>query len=87
MSGFHPRSTSFSIRKRIRVLTTLACLLMGCVGIGVLAGGHLVHGGLMLAASVLLLPGTVWGRRHRLHLTQAALASNEPAERRWRRAA
>ncbi|TAK92954.1 MAG: hypothetical protein EPO09_14200 [Aquabacterium sp.] len=86
MPGSMPHTTS--IRKRLRYLTTLACALTALTAVGILASGHVIHGALLMLGAMLLLPGSIFGRRHRQHLSEAALASSTPAPpRRWRKAA
>lgn len=86
MPGSSLRPTS--IRKRIRYLTTIAFALTAITALAILASGHVVHGALLMLGAMLLLPGSIFGRRHRQHLSEAALASSTPAPpRRWRKAA
>lgn len=86
MPGSTPRQSS--IRKRIRYLGTIACALTCLAALIILANGHVIHGALLMLGAGLLLPGTVLGRRHRQHLSEATLASSTPAQpRRWRKAA
>ena len=86
MPGSTLRPTS--IRKRIRYLTTTAFVLTAITALAILANGHVIHGALLMLGAMLLLPGSIFGRRHRQHLTEAALASSTPAApRRWRKAA
>lgn len=86
MPGSTPRATS--IRTRIRYLSTIACMLTALTAVGILASGHLIHGALLMLGAMLLLPGSVLGRRHRQHLNEATLAPSTPAPpRRWRKAA
>jgi hypothetical protein len=86
MPGSTPRPTS--IRKRIRYLNTSACALTALAALAILASGHVIHGALLMLAAALLLPGSIWGRRHRQHMSEAALLPSAPAvARRWRKAA
>lgn len=86
MPGSMPHTAS--IRKRIRYLTTLACALTALTAIAILASGHVIHGALLMLGAMLLLPGSILGRRHRQHLNEVALAPSTPAQpRRWRKAA
>jgi hypothetical protein len=86
MPGSTPRPTS--IMKRVRYLTTLTCVLTALVAMGALSNGHLIHGALLMLAAMVLIPGSIWGRRHRLHATQPSVASAALAvARRWRKAA
>lgn len=83
-STLHPTS----IRKRLRYLTTIACALTALTAVGILASGHVIHGALLMLGAMLLLPSSIFGRRHRQHLSEATLASSTPAPpRRWRKAA
>lgn len=83
-STLHPTS----IRKRIRYLTTIALMLTAITALAILANGHVIHGALLMLGASLLLPGSIFGRRHRQHLSEEALASREPtAQSRWRKAA
>lgn len=87
MPGSLSRPTS--ARKRIRHLTTLACVLACTAGLLTLLSGHAIHGALLMLAGLVLVPGSVWGRRHKPHHLDAALqaTSSAPATRRWRKAA
>ena len=77
-----------SIRKRLRYLTTAAFVLTVLAAMATLVNGHVVHGALMLLAAMALLPGSIWGRRHRQHPRVATLATTlSAAPRRWRKAA
>lgn len=83
-----PSRSRASTRRRIRHLTTLGCVLAGAAGLLALLNGHLIHGGLMLLAGTVLVPGSIWGRRHRAHQAPAAaFAAPAPTPRRWRKAA
>ena len=87
MPGSKLRPTS--IRKRIRYLTTIAFALTAITALAILANGHVIHGALLMLGAMLLLPGSIFGRRHRQHhLSEATMASSAPAPpRRWRKAA
>jgi hypothetical protein len=89
MLGSTPRPTS--IRKRVRYLTTLTCVLTALVALGVLANGHVIHSALLMLATMVLIPGSIWGRRHRMHAAQPIVATVASAAlavaRRWRKAA
>lgn len=61
----HSTHQSPSLRQRMRLMTTATCVLTGMVGLWSLASNRPVHGVLALAASVLLLQGSVWGRKAR----------------------
>lgn len=63
MPGSLSRSTS--VRTRLRQLTTLACALTLLAALAALSYGHLVHGTLLMLGALTLLPGSLWGRRHR----------------------
>lgn len=87
MPGSLSRPTS--ARKRIRHLTTLACVLACAAGLLTLLSGHVIHGALLMLAGLVLVPGSIWGRRRKQHRLDATLlaASSAPATRRWRKAA
>lgn len=87
MPGSLPRTTS--VRKRIRHLTTLACVLACAAGLLALLSGHVAHGALLMLAGLVLVPGSIWGRRHKRQPLDAGLLTPEgvPAARRWRKAA
>lgn len=51
--------------KLSRYWTTLACVTALVAGMLTLVAGHPLHGGLMLLGSLLLVKGTIWGRRGR----------------------
>lgn len=87
MPGSLPRPTS--ARRRIRHLTTLACVLACAAGLLTLLSGHVIHGALLMLAGLVLVPGSIWGRRHKQHQLDATLlaTSSAPATRRWRKAA
>lgn len=87
MPGSLSRPTS--VRKRIRHLTTLACVLACTAGLLTLLSGHVIHGALLMLGGLVLVPGSIWGRRHKRHLLAApVLATSAPAAtRRWRKAA
>lgn len=59
------QSNSVSLRHRMRVMTTATCVLTGMVGLWSLASDRPVHGVLAMVASMLLLQGSVWGRKAR----------------------
>lgn len=56
-----------SVRTRLRQLTTLACILTALAALAALGYGHLIHGALLMLGAFSLVPGSVLGRRHRLH--------------------
>lgn len=87
MPGSLPRPTS--VRKRIRHLTTLACVLACAAGLLTLLSGHLIHGALLMLGGLALVPGSIWGRRHKRQPRDASLLTAEgaPVARRWRKAA
>lgn len=87
MPGSLPRPTS--VRKRIRQLTSLACVLACMAGLLALASGHVIHGALLLLGGLVLVPGSIWGRRHKHHVADASLSEphSVPTTRRWRKAA
>ena len=62
------QSRKTSIRTRIRHITTMCCVLACLAGIVALAYGHVIHGALLMLGALLLVPGTIWGRRRRPHL-------------------
>lgn len=87
MPGSLPRTTS--ARKRIRHLTTLACVLACAAGLLTLLSGHLIHGALLMLGALVLVPGSIWGRRHKRQPLDVGLLTAEgaPVARRWRKAA
>lgn len=88
MSGSLPRQTS--LRQRTRYWTTLACVLAGMSGLLTMLAGHSVHGALLLLAGLVLVKGSIWGRRGKRHAGSEPVApgSAESANsRKWRKAA
>jgi hypothetical protein len=63
MDGTRPHP--LSLRQRLRQVTTLACALMALLGLWNLLSARPMHGMLALAASLLLVQGSIWGRRAR----------------------
>ncbi|MEJ5898108.1 hypothetical protein WIT60_14855 [Aquabacterium sp. G14] len=63
MNGTRPHP--LSLRERMRLITTGACVLMGLLGLWSLLSARPVHGALALAASLLLVQGSIWGRKAR----------------------
>ncbi|MFZ2297643.1 MAG: hypothetical protein A3G29_12110 [Burkholderiales bacterium RIFCSPLOWO2_12_FULL_64_99] len=63
MDGTRPHP--LSLRQRLRQVTTLACALMALLGLWSLLSARPAHGVLALAASLLLVQGSVWGRKAR----------------------
>jgi hypothetical protein len=49
----------------MRLITTGVCVLMALLGLWGLLGARPVHGMLALAASLLLVQGSIWGRKAR----------------------
>jgi hypothetical protein len=81
--------------QRTRYWTTFACLVAVAAGLLTLAAGHPMHGWLMILGGLMLVRGTVFGkrgRRIRLHAhgpghgQTAAIGSNNNS-RKWRKAA
>lgn len=75
-----------------RVWATLACLSALIAGLLTLAAGHPAHGWLMVLASLVLVKGSIWGRRSRRHtdmpvLTPAPVKVSSAPTRKWRKAA
>ena len=63
MNGTRPHP--LSLRERMRLITTGACVLMALLGLWSLLSARPVHGALALAASLLLVQGSIWGRKAR----------------------
>ncbi len=63
MNGTRPHS--LSLRQRMRLITTAACALMALLGLWSLLSARPLHGMLALAASLLLVQGSIWGRKAR----------------------
>lgn len=63
MNGTRPHT--WTLRQRMRQVTTLACALMALLGLWSLISARPAHGVLALAASLLLVQGSVWGRKAR----------------------
>ena len=63
MNGTRPHP--LSLRERMRLITTGACLLMALLSLWSLLSARPVHGALALAASLLLVQGSIWGRKAR----------------------
>lgn len=77
-----------SVRTRLRQLTTLACLLTALAALATLSWGHLIHGALLMLGAVALVPGSVWGRRHRRARRMSAdLTPSQLQAQAWRKAA
>lgn len=77
-----------------RYWTTLACLTSLIAGLMTLSAGHPLHGWLMVLASLVLVKGTVWGRRSRRHTDLPMVAADAVKatsasgnSRKWRKAA
>jgi hypothetical protein len=49
----------------LRQFTTLACVLIALAALTALGFGHLIHGTLLMLGALSLVPGSVWGSRHR----------------------
>lgn len=63
MNGTRPHP--LSLRERMRLITTGACVLMALLSLWSLLSARPVHGALALAASLLLVQGSIWGRKAR----------------------
>lgn len=63
MNGTRPHPGS--LRERMRLITTGVCVLMALLGLWGLLSARPVHGVLALAASLLLVQGSIWGRKAR----------------------
>ena len=63
MNGTRPHPGS--LRERMRLTTTGACVLAALLGLWSLLSARPVHGMLALAASLLLVQGSIWGRKAR----------------------
>lgn len=92
MSAAPPPSPRPSPWRRTRYWTTLACLVALVAGLLTLAAGHPVHGWLMVLASLVLVKGSVWGRRGRRHEPMPALTAQAKSKAagttaKWRKAA
>ena len=74
------QSSKTSVRTRLRQLTTMCCVLAALGGVLGLAGGHVIHGALMVLGAVLLVPGTIWGRRRQPHLKLVYSSSAQAPE-------
>lgn len=87
MPGSLPRPTS--VRKRVRYLTSLACVLACTAGLLVFASGHPLHGVLLFLGGLVLAPGSIWGRRYKHHLADTRLITPHggSTSRRWRKLA
>jgi len=85
-----PASRSHSPWRRTRYWTTLACVSAVLAGLLTLAAGHPLHGWLMILGGLMLVKGTVFGRRGRRHLREHEAAMQQTAAsagRKWRKAA
>lgn len=70
--------------------TTIACLSALAAGLLTLAAGHPMHGWLLVLGSVMLVKGTVRGRRGRRRSDVMPMLTEPPRDadhRRWRKAA
>ena len=63
MNGTRPHPGS--LREHMRLITTGACVLAALLGLWSLLSARPVHGMLALAASLLLVQGSIWGRKAR----------------------
>ena len=63
MNGTRPHPGS--LRERMRLITTGVCVLMALLGLWSLFSARPAHGVLALAASLLLVQGSIWGRKAR----------------------
>lgn len=63
MNGTRPHPGS--LRERMRLITTGVCVLAALLGLWSLLSARPVHGMLALAASLLLVQGSIWGRKAR----------------------
>lgn len=63
MDGTRPHT--WTLRQRLRQVTTLACALMALLGLWSLISARPAHGMLALAASLLLVQGSTLGRKAR----------------------
>lgn len=78
--------------RHTRYWTTLACLSALGAGMLTLAAGHPLHGWLLVLASLVLVKGTIWGRRSRRRpdmpmLAQTPETTSAQQNRKWRKAA
>lgn len=86
-----PQPPASSPWRRTRYWTTSACIAGVAAGLLTLAAGHPMHGWLLILGGLMLVRGTVFGRRGRRHHPhahghgEAAVAS--PNSRKWRKAA
>ncbi|MFT3857604.1 MAG: hypothetical protein QM742_08945 [Aquabacterium sp.] len=91
MSAAPIRSQGRSPWRRTRYWTTLACLTALVAGLLTLAAGHPMHGWLMMLGALMLVKGTIWGRRSRRHTEMPMLAEHVDTEaaapRKWREVA
>lgn len=63
MDGQRPQP--LSLRQRLRYATTLACASMALIGLWGLLNERPAHGALAMAAALLLVQGSVLGRKAR----------------------
>lgn len=85
-----PASRSTSPWRLTRYWTTFACVAAVLAGLLTLSAGHLMHGWLLILAGLMLVKGTVFGRRSRRPQREhevAAQQSAATADRKWRKAA
>lgn len=90
MSAAAPPNSARSPWRFTRYWTSLACVTALVAGLLTLAAGHPMHGWLMVLGALMLVRGTVWGRRSRRYaempmLTEAPQPTQ--ASRKWRKAA
>lgn len=69
-----PGRTGRSPWRSTRYWTTFACLTTLVTGLITLAAGHPLHGWLLVLGSLMLVKGTVWGRRSRRRAGMPMLA-------------
>ena len=63
MNGTRPHPGS--LRERMRLIPSGVCVLAALLGLWSLLSARPVHGMLALAASLLLVQGSIWGRKAR----------------------